>query len=179
MKEHLRDYEEIGELIGKYCFIPGEKETAFNFVRRKRGLSSPYLECVKDICRVSGHNEVARGMIRIYCDMRKIQDIELFRAHYVDKVSLKSIARNSAAVLSSENKKYRDNNDIESIRSGLNKRIENVQRDFAVFLSNVIPLWLGGSTPIVPEKLPCLGSKSVMRGNCKRCFFYEMGECRT
>lgn len=161
--QRIEEYDEIGQIIGKYAFRPGNHATAEDFARRKRGIKSPYLECVKELCSISGHNEIARGMIRIYCDMRKIDNIDLFRAHYVDSVSIAAIA-----------KKELLHGDADNVRRTLYKQIDNVQRDFAVWLSNAIPLWLCGCTPVMPEHLPCRGNKSVMRGNCKRCFFNDV-----
>lgn len=166
--QRLSEYAEIGEIIGKCAFVPGDMATAADFARRKRGTKSPYLSGVKEICAASGHNKTARRMIRLYCDMRDTENIELFRAHYVDGISLYDIAENEAKEI---------RGDVENIRRGLNRKMDNVQRDFAVWLSNVVPLWLGASAPVVPEKLPCGGNKAVMRGNCQRCFFCNMGIC--
>lgn len=178
--QRLSEYAEIGEIIGKCAFVPGDMATAADFARRKRGEKSPYLSGVKEICAASGHNRTARGMIRLYCDMRDTENIELFRAHYVNGENLYDIAQKiydeyPEYLIKEEDKTGK--NFFENIRRGLNRKIDNVQRDFAVWLSNVIPLWLGASAPVVPEKLPCGGNKAVMRGNCKRCFFCNMGIC--
>ena len=165
--QRISEYAEIGAIIGKCAFVPGDSATAEDFARRKRGVRSPYLYGAKRICAASGHNETARGMIRLYCEMRETENIELFRAHYVNGKSLYDIAENEAKEI---------RGDVENIRRGLNRKIDNVQRDFAVWLSNVVPLWLGASAPVVPEKLPCGGNKAVMRGNCQRCFFCNMCE---
>ena len=162
----MSDYEEIGGIISRMAFVPGDTATAFDFARRPRNYKSPFLEGAKAVCRASRHNETARGMIRLYCDMReddfpgKLEDLMIFRHYYVDRNSVDTLAKVSKTGESRT----------------VYKKIDYVARDFAVWLSNVVPLWLGASAPVVPEKLPCGGNKAVMRGNCQRCFFCNMCE---
>lgn len=161
---NISEYEEIGGIISRMAFIPGDSATAFDFAHRPRVYKSPYLEGAKALCRASRHNETARGMVRLYCDMREYpgDDMAVFQLCYVDGYSVDEMIKNDMIV---------------GDRRTAYKKIDYVTRDFAVWLSNVVPIWFGASAPVVPENMPCGGNKKVMRGNCKRCFFCNMGIC--